>query len=215
MKTKPNLTALLKQAAHFLEGGDPCKAVDTLNEALAEKMPLAIRKCVNKAMDEAHNGSPEVAELLLSTALLCFSQKSCADAGRMGGQTGGKAKSAAKTAAARRNAKQGGRPRKPLATLSPQESKVYDDAFVHYMSNVKQDTARADRYAWRKTQEAFSRLKNYSGAKPEASKRPRLFAAVPVPGPPCLKCSCKTTRSVGKYWVCKNGHRELADTSGI
>ena len=41
-----------------------------------------------------------------------------------------------------------------------------------------------------------------------------LFAAVPVPGPPCLKCKCKTTRYIAGYYVCANGHKELADTSG-
>jgi len=90
----------------------------------------------------------------------------CSQAGKLGGQTGGKSTSPAKIEAARINAKKGGRPRKPLATLTATETAVYDAAWELYFVGVRNDTIRADAYAWRKTVESSPRLKAFGGAHP-------------------------------------------------
>jgi hypothetical protein len=56
-------------------------------------------------------------------------------------------------------------PRK-LARLKPDENAAWDVYFADYCSNVRNDSARADRFAWRRLQEDFLRLKKYYGAKP-------------------------------------------------
>jgi hypothetical protein len=67
--TNPKLAALLKRATEHLEHGEPCRAVDTLNRALALNMDAETRRQVNKALDEAHIGNPATAETLLEMLL--------------------------------------------------------------------------------------------------------------------------------------------------
>jgi hypothetical protein len=53
-----------------------------------------------------------------------------------------------------------------LATLTKSESAVYSNEFAHYMNNTRQDTARADRYAWRETVKSSPRLAKFQGGRP-------------------------------------------------
>ena len=55
---------------------------------------------------------------------------------------------------------------KRLATLTKRQDKIYGDEFGHYMNNVRHDTKRADRYAWRSLCQMWPKLREYDGAKP-------------------------------------------------
>jgi predicted RNA-binding Zn-ribbon protein involved in translation (DUF1610 family) len=45
------------------------------------------------------------------------------------------------------------------------------------------------------------------------SPKAGLFAAVPVKGPPCVKCRWEFADSKGRYWACPScGHKEKKDT---
>jgi hypothetical protein len=57
-------------------------------------------------------------------------------------------------------------PPRKLARLKPDENKAWDVYFADYCSNVRNDSARADRFAWRQLQQDFPRLKKYDRAKP-------------------------------------------------
>jgi hypothetical protein len=57
-------------------------------------------------------------------------------------------------------------PVKRLARLNRDEARTYSDAFELYLNNVRRDSGRADRYAWRQCVASYPRLAAFEGAKP-------------------------------------------------
>jgi hypothetical protein len=55
---------------------------------------------------------------------------------------------------------------KKLATLTKDEGEMYSNEFEYYLRAVRNDSGRADAYAWRCLVLSFPRLAEYEGAKP-------------------------------------------------
>ena len=55
---------------------------------------------------------------------------------------------------------------KQLTTLTAEELACYSNEFEHYLRNVRNNSRRADAYAWLRCVAAFPRLAKYEGAKP-------------------------------------------------
>lgn len=56
--------------------------------------------------------------------------------------------------------------KKPMAKLTKREADIYSNEFAHYLNNVRNDSERADRHAWRETVKASPRLAKYAGGLP-------------------------------------------------
>jgi hypothetical protein len=65
--------------------------------------------------------------------------------------------------------------KRQLATLTPEEDKVWDKTFEHYLGEGYSDS-RADRAAWKDLQQQFPRLKKYDGIRCEKVSQYECFS---------------------------------------
>jgi hypothetical protein len=88
---------------------------------------------------------------------------------------------------------------KPLAQLTVEEEKVWQQAFGYHLDSGKQGQDRAGARAWRDVQKEFPRLKDYRGALPTEAAD---LKHVPVIS------DAATRRRVTRYLgTCANGRR--------